>query len=169
MPTLYLMLGYPGAGKTTAAKVIHDVTGAVHLWADKERRERFGTPTYSTEENEQLYNQMNQEALTLLSGGESVIFDTGFNYFKDREALRKIATEAKADCRLLWVTVDEATARERATKDAHLQDTRPHGDMSDAEFEHLVGRLEPPQPDEHHIELDGTKITREYITQELGL
>lgn len=163
------MLGYPGAGKTTAANVIHDLTGATHLWADKIRRERFGEPAYSSDENEQLYEQLNQEALALLSRGESVIFDTSFNYFRDRENLRALAAEAGADCKLLWIKVDENIARERATQDAHMQASRHLGDMSDSDFDRLSARLEPPQESEPFVELDGTKITPDYIAQKLNL
>jgi predicted kinase len=169
MPTLYLMLGYPGAGKTTAAQVIRDLTGATHLWADQVRRERYGNPTYSSVENEELYEQLNNQAMALLTNGQNVVFDTSFNYFKDRENLRGIAAEAGADAKLIWVTVDEALARERATQDAHLQDSRVNGDMHAEDFDRLVGRLEPPQPSETYIQLDGTKITPDYITQMLGL
>src|SRR5262245_4051522 len=90
-PTLYLMLGYPGSGKTTTAKVIHALNGAVHLWADHIRRERFGTPSYTHKENLDLYNHMNELTGELLAAGNSVIFDTNFNFYKDREHLRDIA------------------------------------------------------------------------------
>ena len=73
-PVLYLMVGYPGSGKTTAALMIHELTGAVHLWADKIRRERFGQPTYSHEENVELYNHINELTAELLRAGNSVIF-----------------------------------------------------------------------------------------------
>ncbi len=163
------MLGYPGAGKTTAAKVIHDVTGAIHLWADQERRDRFGEPSYSAEENEELYQYLNTLATDLLEGGQSVVFDTGFNYAKDREALRDIADTVNADCVLLWVTVDPELAKQRATQDAHEQDSRVLGDMHHTDFVRLAENLEPPQPNEDYIELDGTKITPEYVKDRLRL
>ena len=75
------MLGYPGAGKTTAAKVIHSLTGATHLWADHERRKLFATPNYSHAENIELYDKLNKTAAELLQQGKSVIFDTNFNFF----------------------------------------------------------------------------------------
>lgn len=161
------MLGLPGAGKTTAAQVIHELTGAVHLWADRERREYFGQPTYSTSENEELYAYLNQRTADLLEGGYSVIFDTGFNYAKDRAALRDIADTVGADCVLLWVTVDPVVAKQRATQDAHLQSSRVLGDMQHADFDRLAANLEAPQPDEEYIELDGTQITPEYVADRL--
>lgn len=168
-PTLYLMLGYPGAGKTTVARVISQLTGATHLWADGERRERFGDPTYSEEENKQLYDQMNNETAELLAAGKSVVFDTGFNKLADRDHLRALAAEQGADTRLVWVSVDAETARARATQDAHLQDTRALGDMSPDDFERLREKLEPPAATEDYTELDGTRITPDYVTQQLGL
>lgn len=166
-PTLYLMLGYPGAGKTTAARVISKLSHATHLWADYERRELFGDPTYSETENKQLYDRMNQEASALLVAGESVVFDTGFNKRADRDHLRRLAADAGASVVLVWVTTDPETARERATKDAHLQTTRALGDMTDNEFERLRNKLEPPAKDENHIELDGTSISDEYVAVQL--
>src|SRR5436853_7687938 len=72
-PTLYLMLGYPGAGKTTAAKLIHELNGAVHLWGDHERRLNYPEPTYSHEETRALYDDLNYRAEQLLADGQSVI------------------------------------------------------------------------------------------------
>lgn len=168
-PTLYLMLGYPGAGKTTASRIIARLTKAEHLWADHVRRELFGKPTYSGQENDQLYSQMNLQATTLLAQGRDVVFDTGFNYFRDRAYLRKVAAKAGADTVLVWVTVDQAVARTRATTDAHLQDSRALGDMAQQDFDRLTSSLEPPQKNEPFVELDGTKITPDYIADRLGL
>ena len=161
--TLYLMLGYPGSGKTTTSKVIHELTGAVHLWADRIRRERFGTPTYSHQENLELYEHLNELTAELLAAKQSVIFDTNFNFYKDRQKLREIAAQHGAQCQLIWVTTPKSVARERATANAHTQPTRILGDMPPEQFERMSRNLQPPRDDEQYIEVDGTKVTTEYI------
>lgn len=123
------MLGYPGAGKTTTAKVIHELTGAVHLWADQIRRERFGEPTYTHQENLELYDYLNELTAELLRTGQDVIFDTNFNFYKDRQRLRDIAKQYQADTQLIWVTTPKTLAKERATTNSHLQDNRILGDI----------------------------------------
>jgi len=162
-PILYLMLGYPGSGKTTTAKVIHELTGAEHLWADLTRRDMFGEPTYHHLENIQLYEHLNNVAATMLSEGKSVIFDTNFSFYKDRERLRKIAEEHDAKAVIVWVTTPKDIARKRATSNGHKQHTRVLGDMPVEAFERMSGNLQPPREDEKVIEVDGTKVTKEYI------
>lgn len=169
MATLYLMLGYPGAGKTTTAKVIHELTGATHLWADHIRRERFKTPTYSHQENLALYNHINTLTAELLAAGNSVIFDTNFNFYKDRQHLRDIAAKHGAEAKLIWVTTDRALAKARATQDAHKQSTRILGDMPPEQFDRMANNLQPPRDDEPYIAIDGTKVTPDYIKRQLNL
>ena len=168
-PTLYLMLGFPGAGKTTTSKLIHELTGAVHLWADHERREMYGTPTYSHEENLHLYDRLNTETEQLLRSGKSVIYDTNFNYHKDRELMRAIAERAKAQTVLIWLHVPEHIALERATDTTNHESTRVLGNMPPETFRHIVGNLEKPENNERAVILDGTKITKEYVAEKLGL
>lgn len=162
------MLGYPGAGKTTTARLVSSLTGARHIWADQQRRELFGTPTYSQAENDQLYDALNREASDTLQAGTSVVFDTGFNERADRNHLQRLADAAGASSLILWVTVPTELARTRATTDAHAQDSRALGDMSTADFERLRAKLEPPTPDEPYIQLDGTRISATYLAHKLS-
>lgn len=163
------MMGYPGAGKTTTAKTIHELTGAIHLWADKIRNERFPHPTHSHEENIALYDHLNELAAELLATGQDVVFDTNFNYYKDREHLRKIANQHNAQTRLLWVQAPKTLARERATHPNHAKrNTYPY-QMPLERFERISRDFEPPGNDEPYIEIDGTQVTEAYIREKLGL
>lgn len=168
-PKLYLLLGYPGSGKTTASKILSELTGAIHIWADFERKKNFGRPSYSKTENDELYNQLNNQALALLLDGKDVIYDTSFNYYADRQKLRQIASKANANVRIIWVVANKNIAKIRATKDSHLQHTRAVGDMNDDDFTRLSSQLEPPKPSEPYTKLDGTKITPQYLKSHLKI
>lgn len=167
--TLYILVGYPGSGKTTTSQIIHDLTGAEHMWADKERRDMFGNPTHSATESHQLYEHLNGRAEQLLAAGKSAIFDTNFNFRKDRDKLRQIAAKHGAETKLLWVKVDKNIARERATTRAAEQSTRIFGDMSAEVFERLTGHLQEPAHDEKPIIIDGTNKSPAYIAAQIGL
>lgn len=169
-PTLFLMLGYPGAGKTTASKIIHRLTGAEHLWADHERNQMFTNPTHTHQEHVKLYSVLNKRAEAMLRSGKSVIFDTNFNFYKDRENLRRIAKDAGAKVILVWVATPKEIARERAT--AHSLEGEHHrvwGNMSVEAFERIAGNLQPARDDEQPVKLDGIDMTDEVVAQKLQL
>jgi predicted kinase len=162
------MLGYPGAGKTTISRMISELTGAVHIWADHERKAMFGRPLHTQSENQKLYGHLNQVAEDLLTHGKSVIFDTNFNFFRDREHLRQIAAKHGAQTKLVWVTTPHDIAKERATN-AGSHDTRVLGDMPPEQFERLAGNLEPPHDTEQAITINGIGVTPESLKADLGL
>jgi predicted kinase len=168
-PRLYLFIGYPGAGKTTISQIIEAETGAVHIWADHERQKMFDQPTHSAAESRQLYTRLNDVAGRLLGEGKSVIFDTNFNFYKDRQHLREIASRHQAEAVVIWVTTDKALAKQRAVEDSHGRDTRLYGNMSGADFERIAGHLESPLEDENPIKIDGTNVDRQAVIDQLSL
>ena len=168
-PRLYLFVGYPGAGKTSVAKIIHETTGATHLWADKIRRERLGPPNYTHQENLQLYTHLNEMTAELLRAGNSVIFDTNFKFRKDRDHLRRIATEHNAETVTVWLTTDKERAKHRATEPHHQAHTRIHGEMTAEDFDRLSEGTEWPREDEHPIQINGGELDENEVKRKLDL
>jgi predicted kinase len=166
-PILYLMIGYPGAGKTTVARIIHEATGAVHLWSDIERHKMFGRPTHSEEESVKLYDELNRRAEELLAAGKSVIFDTNFNFREDRRRLRAIADRQDAETVVLWVILPVEQARARSVG-AGQKRNGYHSRMTNEHFDSIVAKLEIPGKDEKTIKIDGAKLDRETVLSLLG-
>lgn len=166
-PTLYLMLGYPGAGKTTAARLIAKQRHALHIWADEHRRTHYPEPHYSEEENQKLYLKLNSQAEKALKSDQSVVYDTAFNHYADREKLRSIAKETGADTTLIWVQTPLDISKHRALNADLHTDTRILGSMTGQNFGRLSDKLEEPKESENTITLDGTKLSEPYIEQKL--
>lgn len=158
-PILYLFIGYPGAGKTTVAKIITHSAGAEHLWADVERHKLFEQTTHSEAESVQLYDRLNREAAALLAAGRSVVFDTNFNFYADRQKLREIAGRVGAETRLIWITLPKRLAKGRSVDHPRIRNGYQVS-MTDERFKSIVAKLEPPRKDEKFIKIDGKKLDK---------
>lgn len=156
------MLGYPGAGKTTTSKIIHELTGAVHLNSDEIRFELFPRPQFTEEEHAVLYKAIDRRTEDLLRAGSDVIYDANLNRYEHRQEKYDICDVIGAEAVLMWVQAPKDIAKERAGHDSrrHLW---PSNEAPDEMFERIVGVIDRPRDNERYIAVDGTKVTPAYI------
>ncbi|GAC1502142.1 MAG: hypothetical protein NVS1B10_06800 [Candidatus Saccharimonadales bacterium] len=163
---LYLMVGFPGAGKTTVAQLIADTTGAIHICSDIERHKMFRRPTHSEPESINLYNKLNTQTADWLHEGKSVVFDTNFNFYQDREKLRKIAARLGAETVIVWVTTPLKIAQDRAVNSNEKRNGYELN-MTKDQFENIVRKLEQPRTNEMVMKIDGSLLDRKAFIDRL--
>ena len=161
-PTLHLIMGLPGAGKTTLAKTIHSLTKAARLSSDDYRLIIFPEPTFSQSEHDNLYALLDHSAEHLLMAGHDVIYDANLNRYHHRKEKYALAKAHKADVMLWWVHTPTELARERRINEQNHQ-LLPFGETSERMFDRIASILEPPKSSENYVEIDGTHITKEEV------
>jgi len=162
-----MLLGNPGAGKTTVAKIIEELTGAIRLTSDEERFKRFPNPSFSHEEHTSLYNQLDQETANLLADGKSVIYDANLNRFAHRAEKYKICHQTGAKAVLVWLNTDRELSKHRST-DQQRQHLWPSGETPRDMFDRIANLIETPRPNENPIILDGTNnLTKNVVAKAL--
>ena len=167
-PTLYLLLGLPGSGKTTAAKEISKITGAVHLSSDKFRLSLFEKPQFTQAEHDALYKMLDYMCELLLQSGTSVVYDANLNRLSHRQDKYNLAKKLFVKQELFWLKVLKETAKKRriASQDTSL--VPKHESPTDM-FDRIAGVFEAPLKTETFTELDGTRITHDYMKKMLLL
>ena len=166
-PTLYMMFGYPGAGKTTAADVIKKLTGAEHLSSDQLRSELFPESTFSQAEHDELYRTLDKKTEELLKAGKSVIYDANLNRHQHRQDKYDICRRLGVKSLLLWVQTPRTMAKQRAGHHSR-QHLWPADETPDQLFDRIAEVIEEPnQATEPFIVIDGTKVTEDYVRSQL--
>lgn len=153
MPTLFLICGLPGAGKTALAKQIAQERRALRLTPDDWMRPLFGTMTQEQLDAkrtpvESVQWEVASRALEL---GIDVVLDWGFWSRQERDDFRARAAAVGAASEVLYldVSLEELRARLRA-RNAIL----PQGNfvVTDAQLDRWWSLFQPPDRDEltHH-------------------
>ena len=114
-PTLYLMCGLPGAGKTTRAHRLCTQTGALYLSADA-WVESLGRSLVDYEFRFKLQDCLLVHAGKLLTHHMSVILEFGSWSRSERDTIRQVAVTSRARTELHFVDapIDELARRIRA-------------------------------------------------------
>jgi predicted kinase len=120
--TLLLMVGLPGAGKTTRAKQLALAHRALRLTPDEWMIPLFDG-TQPDGKRDVLEGLLITMALQALRAGTNVVLDFGLWGRDERSALRWLARSAGASCQVVYLPVDKDVQRARIT---HRQATAPH-------------------------------------------
>ena len=147
MTTLLLLIGLPGAGKTTLARRLETEHSALRLTPDEWMRPLFGAGEFEDKcwllESELLWS-VAARALTL---GVNVILDYGLWSKQERDDFRTrgAALDVDVELHVLNVPLDELWRRLEARNLTLPPDTFP---ITRAELEEWAGWYEVPTPDE---------------------
>ncbi len=155
-PTLVLLYGYPGAGKTYFSRQFCDEVAAAHLHNDKIRHELFESPRYDKDENQILQQLMLYMTEEFLKAGVSVVYDTNAMRFAQRRQLRDLARKFDAESVLVWLQIDPDTAYKRArNRDRRKTDDKYAIDIDENLFRHVAGHMQNPSQVEDYLVLSG--------------
>lgn len=121
-PSLLLMVGLPGAGKTTRATQLAVAHRALRLTPDEWMIALFDG-VQPDGKRDRLEGRLIALALQALCLGTNVVLDFGLWGRDERSALRWLAASVGASGRVVYLPVDRDVQRARI---AHRQATAPH-------------------------------------------
>lgn len=155
-PTVFLMIGMPGAGKSYFARQFSENYSLPHISADRLRMEMFNEPAYTPAEQAIIHRVAGYMADELLRSKRSFIIDGLMgNVRTQRLNLERRARLHGFNLLTVWVQVDETTARTRSLKrNPNKTDDRYNPSMPEVAFTSLLKQLTPPTT-ENHVVISG--------------
>jgi predicted kinase len=150
--TLFLMVGLPGAGKTTRARQLAAEQRALLLCLDEWMIPLFGEPDVGGKQDV-VEGRLISVALAVTRLGTSAVLDFGFWSRDERSSLRSLAAAAGATCQVVYVPVDRTTQIARIAYRAERTPEQTYP-MSVDDVDRWRAQFEPPEA----AELDGGEI-----------
>jgi predicted kinase len=145
-PVLFIMTGYPGAGKTWFAQQLSDAYQLPHINSDLIRHELLGDPTRSEEEEDVVNRLSLYMAKELFKTNSSFIYDGDASRKIQRLELMKLARKAGYQPLIVWTQTDVETALARS-KSTHPETPHRVALTQDA-FDKLARKFSAPQNQE---------------------
>jgi predicted kinase len=155
MPTVHLICGSTGAGKTTYALALAERIRAIRFsidewmatlfWADAPPKPELA---WALERTARCEAQMWRMAEQLLSRGSDVIFDVGLSQREHRDRFRARTVQLGIPTRLHFLDVDRETRRARVRQRNTERSATYAFEVSDAMFDFMEGWFERPEADE---------------------
>jgi predicted kinase len=157
--TIHLIVGLPGAGKTTRAKELESTESALRLTPDEWQMAVFAgdSPTQwrskdRADQRDRIEGKLVELGMRAAQLGTNVVFDFGLWGKDERSALRWIAGTLGVRAEVVYLPIDYEEQRRRITS---RYDTEPgQFQMSDAELKQWQVQFQAPDEEE----LRGTVI-----------
>jgi predicted kinase len=144
--TVYLIVGLPGAGKTTHARQLEKSAPALRLTPDEWQLALFGDQN-PPDKRDLVEGKLVQLGMRAAELGTNVIFDFGLWGRDERSALRWIAGTIGARSQVVYLPIDHEEQRRRVThRFATTPDQTFH--MSDVELQRWRTQFQAPDDDE---------------------
>jgi len=150
-PILFLTVGLPGTGKTTAARRIEAEHTALRLTKDEWMKALYANDNPSSA-SDVIEGRLVDIGLRALELGANVVIDFGLWGKDERASLRQAAADRGAEVRMLYFELDPVEQRRRLDK---RQAEEPHTtwQMSQEEIASWASLMSVPTPGE----LDGSE------------
>ena len=138
-PTLIVLMGLPGTGKSYVSEYLRKKYGYIILSGEEITTQLFGTEKVSGDQYIQAYNYLRSEAVKLISQGKSVVID-GTNL--KHSFRQQIYDEVKCDkLVLIYLKTDDKTALDRISK--------RQNSCSPETYDKFKSQIEEPSVDEN--------------------
>ena len=157
MADLYLMVGLPGAGKTTYAQKLEEETGAVRFTPDEWHIFLFGDDLHQVEKDihdsrhDRVEDLMWKVGQGLLQKGVSVILDFGFWVEEQREEKRLEAAALGAETKVCFLDTPLEELLCRLERRAAQNRDDVFSTITEKDMQAWAGLFEPPVTPWRHI------------------
>jgi len=156
-PTLYLMVGLPGAGKTTYAKRLAEEVGAVRFTPDEWHIALFGDDFHQVEKelhdarHDRVEELMWKVGKELLGKGVNVILDFGFWVEEQREEKRREALAVGAETKVCYLDTPMPELLRRLQERSAQNRDDVFGVITEEDMREWAGLFQPPTDAWRHI------------------
>jgi predicted kinase len=147
-PSVVIVMGLPGSGKTYFARHLARVLSAEHISSDQVRNEQGRRSHYGLSDKLAVYRAMVEQAEVALADEQWVVLDATFHLGIFRGLVEEWAEGKGYSLRYVEITANEATTRQR---------TRRH--RSDSQADYSVYRklkIEAEPLEQAHLRLDSS-------------
>ncbi len=157
-PAIAIAHGLSGCGKTTLTQSLLELTGAVRIRTDVERKRLHGlapdartgsgvaSGLYAADATRATYERVCADARCVVAAGDVAIVDATFLHRWQRDLFRQLAAELGVPFVIVAFAASEATLRRRLAQ--RSREGRGASDADIAVLEHQLRTQEPLAPDE---------------------
>ena len=157
-PTIFVLYGFPGSGKTFFARQLCEELQAAHVQGDRVRYELFDRPRYDKQENEIVRHIMDYMTEEFIQAGMSVVYDINAMRASQRKTLRDLTIKNKAKSVLIWFQMDIDSAYERVSgRDRRKADDKYTTQLDREQFDAVTREMQNPTNTESYMVISGKR------------